>query len=65
MGRTLVKGVFQGRETMGVGYVGVEGSDINSKHDIFGGGEKHGERLNDLKELLVSLIYKGRNLTMG
>ena len=33
MGRTLVKGVFQGRETMGVGDVGIEGSDINSRHD--------------------------------
>ena len=47
MGRTLVKEVFQGRETMGVGNVGIEGSDINSPHD--GGGRKRpGERSYDL-----------------
>ena len=43
MGRALIKEVFQGRETMGVGDVGVEGSDINSPHDDVGGEEAWGE----------------------
>ena len=44
MGRAFVKEVFQGRETMGVRDVGVEGSDINSRHDGVG-RKRHGERL--------------------
>jgi hypothetical protein len=47
VGRAFVKEVFQGRETMGVGDVGVEGSDINSRHDGVG-MKRHGERLYDL-----------------
>ena len=47
MGRAFVKEVFQGRETMGVGDVGIEGSDINSSHD--GVGRKRlGKRSYDL-----------------
>ena len=33
MGRTLVQEMFQGREAMGIGDVGVQGGDINSGHD--------------------------------
>ena len=33
MGRAFVEEVFQGRETMGVRDVGVEGSDINCRHN--------------------------------
>ena len=51
MGRALVKEVFQGRETMGAGEVGLEGSDINRLHDGVG-GKRHGERPNDLKEMI-------------
>ena len=43
MGRAFV---FQGRETMGVGDVGVEGSDINSPYDGVG-RKRHEERSND------------------
>ena len=51
MGRAFVKEVFQGRETMGVRDVGVEGSDINRCHDGVG-KKRHGERWNDLKEMV-------------
>jgi hypothetical protein len=37
VGRVFVKEVFQGRETMGVENVCIEGSDINSRHDGVGG----------------------------
>ena len=37
MGRAFVKEVFQGIETMGVRDVGIEGNDINSRHDGVGG----------------------------
>ena len=47
MGRPFVEEVFQGRETMGMRDVGVEGSDINSCHDGVG-RKRHGERLYDL-----------------
>ena len=47
MGRTFVEEVFQGRETMGVRDVGIEGSDINSIHDGVG-RKRHGERSYDL-----------------
>ena len=47
MGRAFVKEVFQSRETMGMGDVGVEGSDINSSHDGVG-GKRPGERSYDL-----------------
>ena len=55
MGRAFVKEVFPSRETMGMGDVGIERSDINSCHD---GAERkrHGERLNDLKEV-VCVFY--------
>ena len=43
MGRALVKEVFQDRETMGMGDVGVKGSDINSRHDGVGGKRLGGE----------------------
>ena len=46
-GRTLVKEVFQDRETMGVGDVDIEGSDINSSHNGVG-RKRHGERSYDL-----------------
>ena len=45
--KVFVKEVFQGRETMGVGDVGVEGSDINNRHDGVG-RRRHGERSYDL-----------------
>jgi hypothetical protein len=32
--------VFQAREIMGVGDVGIEGSDINSRHDGVGGRDR-------------------------
>ena len=35
MGRAFVEEVFQGRETMGVTDVGIEGSDINSSQKLF------------------------------
>ena len=50
MGRGFVKEVFQAREAMGVGDVGVEGIDINSRHHY--GGERGGRRLNDLKVMV-------------
>ena len=43
--------VFQGREILGGGDVGVEGSDIDSHQDGIG-GKRHGERLSDLKEMI-------------
>ena len=46
-GRAFVKEVFQGRETMGVRDVGIEGSDINSSHDGVV-RKRHGERSYDL-----------------
>ena len=33
VGRALVQEMFQGREAMGVGDVGVQGGDINSSHN--------------------------------
>ena len=33
VGRALVQEIFQGREAMGMGDVGVQGGDINSSHD--------------------------------
>ena len=36
MGRAFVEEVFQGRETMGVRDVSIEGGDINSSHDGVG-----------------------------
>ena len=58
MGRALVKEVFQGREIMGVGDVGIEGSDINIRHD--GVEEKRqGERPNDLKEMAGVFNVRG------
>ena len=63
MGRPFDKEVFQGRETMGVGDVGIEGSDINSHHDGVG-RKKHGEGPYDLKEM-VSWTYEGRDFTLG
>ena len=48
----LVKKVFQGRETMRVVDIVVEGrSDINNPHGGVG-GKRHGERPNDLKEMI-------------
>ena len=47
MGRAFVVEVFQGRETMVVGDVSVEGSDVNSRHDGVG-RKRHGERSYDL-----------------
>jgi hypothetical protein len=47
VGSLLVKEVFQGRETMEMGDVGVEGSDINSCHNGV-----DGERLNNHKEVI-------------
>ena len=51
MGRAFVKEVFQGRKTMGVGDICIEGSDINGHHDGVG-GKRHGERSNDLEEIV-------------
>jgi hypothetical protein len=45
--RAFVKEVFQGRETMGVRDVCVEGNDINSRHDGVG-RKRNGERSYDL-----------------
>ena len=47
MGRAFVEEVFQGRETMGVRDVGIEGSDINSSHEGVG-RKRHRERPYDL-----------------
>ena len=47
MRRAFVEELFQGRETMGVRDVGVERSDINSRHDGVG-RRRHGERSYDL-----------------
>jgi hypothetical protein len=55
VGRAFVKEVFQGIETMGVRDVGIEGNDINSRHDGVG-GKRHGDRPNDLEEM-VSVFY--------
>ena len=46
-GGHLLRKFFQGRETMGVRDVSVEGSDINSHHDGVG-SKRHGERSYDL-----------------
>ena len=53
MKRTFVKEVFQGRETMGVGDFGIEGSDIISRHDV--GRERREEKPYDLKEIVSYL----------
>ena len=46
MGRAFVKEVFKGRDSMGVGDVGIVGSDINSHHE--GVGRKgHDENLEE------------------
>ena len=47
MGREFVKEVFQGRETMGVRDVGIEGSDINSSHDGVGSDREVWHSLNE------------------
>jgi hypothetical protein len=49
VGRAFVKEVFKGRDTMGVGDVGIEGSDINSRHEGVG-GKGHDERPSNLEE---------------
>ena len=57
MGRAFVEEVFQGRETMGVRDVGIEGSNINSSHDYMGRDEEievGGEGLFAAKEGHVS-----------
>ena len=41
--RAFVKEVFQDRETMGVGNVRIEGSDINSHQMVLRGGMHGGE----------------------
>ena len=64
MGRVFVKEVFKGRETMGVGNVGVEGSDINSHHDGVG-GKRHGERLTDLKDMVGVFNIRGKGFDNG
>jgi hypothetical protein len=48
---TFVKKMFQVIETMGMGDVGVKGSDINSRHDGVGRGG-HREEPYDLKEIV-------------
>ena len=47
MERASVQEVFQGRETMGVKDVSVEGGDINSRHDGIG-RKRLGKRSYDL-----------------
>ena len=56
----LVKEVFHGREAMGVGNIGVEESDINSRHDGVG-GKRHNERPNDPKEMVGVFNKRGGN----
>jgi hypothetical protein len=57
VGRAFIEEVLLGRVTMGVKDIGVEGSDINSRHDGVG-KKRHGERSNDIKEM-VSVFYVG------
>ena len=47
MGRAFVEEVFQGRETMGVRNVSIEGGDINNSHDSEG-RKRLGKRSYDL-----------------
>ena len=54
----FVKEVFQGRETMGVWVVGVEGSDTNSRHDgVVGRGMGRDRLISGI--WLVSLMKRG------
>ena len=55
MGRAFVEEVFQGRETMGVRDVDVEGSDINSRHDGVG-RKRHRQDHMISRKCWVSLI---------
>ena len=50
MGRAFVMEVFQGRETMGMGDAGVQGSDINDCHDAVQ-RDKSGKGLYKIKEI--------------
>ena len=59
MGRAFVEEVFQGRETMGVRDVGIEGSDINSSHNL--SSSKHTNKINLIlgsKRIYINTILK-------
>ena len=60
MGREM----FQGREAMGVGYVGVQGGDINISHNVVRWEGVGRDRMVSRK-WLVSWIWEGRDLTNG
>ena len=60
----FIKQVFQCRQAIGVGDVGIEGSDMNSRHDGVG-GKRHGERPNDLKEIVSVFNIRGEGLEVG
>ena len=55
MGRAFVKEVFQRRETMEVGDVGIEGSDIYSRQMVLG-GRGMGRDQMILRKWLVSFV---------
>ena len=48
MGRAFVEEVFQGRDTIVVGNIGIEESDIIGRHDCVG-RKRGGEGLYDIK----------------
>jgi len=64
VGRAFVKEVFKGRDTMGVGDVVIEGSDINSRHEGFG-GKGHDERPNNLEEKFNVFYVGGEGFDVG
>ena len=47
-----------------MGDVCIEESDINSRHDGVG-GKRHGERPNDLKEMIGVFNIKGKGFDNG
>ena len=55
----------EARETMGMGDIDVEGSDINSRPDGFGRGEGMGRDQMISRKLLISFIYEGIDLSIG
>ena len=58
--RAFVKEVFQDRETMGMGDIGVQERDINGCHDGVQ-REKGGKRPNDIEKMvsILDIIEEG------
>ena len=64
VGRALVQEMFQGREAMGMGDVGVQGKDINSSHDGVR-WEGHRPRSDLVKKMFGILDMGGERFDKG